>query len=111
MHKIFPGNRVTRIILSHEHGQSEQFNFLKSIKKINIPANIINLCKFITDPLKSSRIIFIKVYPEAKASEQPDFSFENESTICTVITVMIDNYGRMKAVTNQTGCAILQNSY
>ena len=35
------------------HGQSEQF----SMKEINIPAKIINPCQFITDPLKSSRII------------------------------------------------------
>ena len=38
------------------HGQSEQFS-LKSIKKIYIPANILNPCQFITDPLKSSRSI------------------------------------------------------
>ena len=39
------------------HGQSEQFS-LKSIKEIYIPAKIINPCQFITDPLKSSQIIF-----------------------------------------------------
>ena len=38
------------------HGQSEQFS-LKSMKEIYIPAKIINPCQFITDPLKSSRII------------------------------------------------------
>ena len=38
------------------HGQSEQFS-LKSMKEMDIPANIINPCQFITDPLKSSRII------------------------------------------------------
>ena len=35
------------------HGQSEQFS-LESIKEIYIPAKIINLCQFITDPLKTS---------------------------------------------------------
>ena len=39
----------------HEH--SEQFS-LKSIKGIYIPAKIIIPCQFITDPLKSLRIIF-----------------------------------------------------
>ena len=38
------------------HGQSEQFS-LKSMKEIYIPAKIINPCQFITDPLKSLRII------------------------------------------------------
>ena len=38
--------------------QSEQFS-LKSMKEIyiHVPAKIINLCQFITDSLKSSRII------------------------------------------------------
>ena len=39
----------------HEH--TEQFSF-KSIKGIYIPAKIIIPCQFITDPLKSLRIIF-----------------------------------------------------
>ena len=39
------------------HGHSEQFS-LKSIKGIYIPAKIIIPCQFITDPLKSLRIIF-----------------------------------------------------
>ena len=38
------------------HGQSERFSF-KSMKEIYIPANITNPCQFITDPLKSPRII------------------------------------------------------
>ena len=83
------------------HWQSELFS-LKSI-----PAKIINLCQFVTDPLKSLNIFSIKVKP----SGQPDFSFENESTMCMVIAVMIDNFECMKAVTSQTGCSILQNSY
>ena len=78
------------------HGQSEQFS-LKSMKEINIPAKNINPCQFITDPLKSSG--------------QPDFSFENESTMCTVVAVISNNCGCMKAVTSQIGWAILQNSY
>ena len=117
MHKIFFGNRVTNIIISatRVHGHSEQFS-LKSIKGIYIPAKIIIPCQFITDPLKSLRIIFhqslsIKVYPHVKATGQPDFSFENNSTMCTVIAVMIDKYGCMTAVTGKSGLAILQNSY
>ena len=88
------------------HGHSEQFS-LKSIKEIYIPAKIIIPCQFINDPLKSLRIFSIKVYPHVK----PDFSFENESTMCTVIAVMIDSYGCMKTVTGKSGWAILQNSY
>ena len=38
------------------HGQSEQFS-LKSMKEIYEPAKIIDPYQFITDPLKSSRII------------------------------------------------------
>ena len=85
----------------HEH--SEQFS-LKSIKEIYIPAKIIIPCQFITDSLKSA----IKVYPHVRATGQPDLSFQNESTMCTV---MIDNYGCMKSVTGKSGWAILQNSY
>ena len=48
----------------------------KSIKEIYIPAKIIIPCQFITDPLNILRIIF---YPHVK----PDFSVENESTMCT----------------------------
>ena len=41
--------------------------------------------------LQSLQELFsIKVYPHVKASGQPDFSFENESTMCTVRAVMID---------------------
>ena len=65
-------------------GQSEQFS-LKSMKEIYIPAKIINPCQFITDPLKSSRNIIHTL----KASGQLDCSFENESTMCKVIAVMI----------------------
>ena len=50
-------------------------------------------------------------FKRSEASGQPDFSYENESNMCTVIAVMIDNYGCMKAVTSKTGCVILQNSY
>ena len=58
-------------------------------------------------------LLAIKVYPHVKASGQSDFSFENESTctMCTVIAVMIGNYGCMKAVTSKNGWPILQNSY
>ena len=94
------------------HGHSEKFS-LKSIKGIYIPAKIIIPCQFITDPLKSLRIIFQQSLSTNKveATGQPDFSFENESTMCTVIAVMIDNYGCMTAVTGKSGRAILQNSY
>ena len=90
------------------NGHSEQFS-LKSIKGIYIPAKIIIPCQFITDPLKSLRNI--KVYPHVEATGQPDFSFENESTMCTVIAVMIDIYGCMKAFTGKSKWAILRNSY
>ena len=88
------------------HDNSKQFS-LKSIKEIYIPAKIIIPCQFITDPLKSLRIIF----HQSLSTRKPDFSFENESTMCTVIAVMIDSYGCVKAVTGKSGWAILQNSY
>ena len=56
------------------------------MKEIYIPAKIINPCQFITDSLKSSWIIIHTLF---KASAQLDFSFENESTKCKVIAVMI----------------------
>ena len=43
-----------------------------------------------------------------KTTGQPDFPFENDSTMRTV---MIDNYRCMKAVSGKSGRAILQNSY
>ena len=48
---------LQKLSSSVPHGHSEQFS-LKSIKEIYIPAKIIILCQFITDPLKSLRIIF-----------------------------------------------------
>ena len=60
----------------------------KNIKEIYIPAKIIIPCQFITLPLKTLRIIY---YPHVK----PDFSVGNESTMCSEIAVMIDNYGCM----------------
>ena len=47
-----------------------------------MPAKIINPRQFITDPSKSLELLFIKVYPHVEASGQPDFSFDNESTMC-----------------------------
>ena len=67
---------------------------------------MLNFCDFI-------QVYVFTTNHHLKASGQPDFSFENESTMCTVIAVMIGtcNYGCMKAVTNKSGWTILQNSY
>ena len=77
------------------------------MKETNIPAKIINPCQFITDPLNSSKII---THTLKHLDNYIDSSFENESTKCKVIAVMIAK-GCMKAVTSKTGWAILQNSY
>ena len=66
--KYFLETDVQKLSSPVPHGQSEQFS-LKSIKEIYIPAKIINPCQFITDPLKSSRIIFHQSL------------FKNESTL------------------------------
>ena len=103
MHKIFFEIRVTKITL----GQSEHVS-LKSIKEIYMSAKIVNPFQFLTNPL----LKMIKNYFHSKFSTgQPNFSFKHESTLCTVIAVMIGNYGCMKAVTSKNGWAILQNSY
>ena len=65
MHKIFSGNTCN---YKNYPLQCEQFS-LKKMKEIYVPAKIIN--------------------PHAKASGQLNFSFENESTMCKVIAVMI----------------------
>ena len=91
------------------HGHFEQFS-LKSIKEIYIPAKIIIPCQFITDLFKILENYFKSkfIHTLNKTTGQPDFPFENESTMRTV---MIDNYGCMKAVSGKSGRAILQNSY
>ena len=52
MHKI----ELQELSSPVPHRQSEQFS-LKSMKEIYIPAKIINPGQFITDPLKSLKII------------------------------------------------------
>ena len=76
------------------------------------------LCACTVDnPLAKTRGLSLRtgaqtmLYLPLKAFGQPDFSFENESTMCTVIAVVIGIYGCMKAVTSKCGWAILQNIY
>ena len=72
----------------------------KNKKSVKFQGDTLNFCDFI------QVFVFTRNH-----HLKPDFSFENESTKCTVIAVMIDNYGCMTAVTGKSGWAILQNSY
>ena len=75
MHKMFSGKRVQELSSPVPHGQSQQFSLSKNYKS----PSIYNL----------SFKVLKNYYPHAKASGQLDISFENESTMCKVIAVMI----------------------
>ena len=76
----------------------------KNKKSVKFQGDLLNFCDFI-------QVFVFTTNHHLKASGQPDFSFENESTKCTVIAVMIGYYGCMKAVISKSGWTILQNSY
>ena len=76
----------------------------KNKKSVKLQEDMLNFCDFI------QVFVFTRNH-HLKATGQPDFSFENESSMCTVIAVMTNNYGCMKSVNGKSGWATLQNSY